>query len=105
MPTCITAAHNQQNVVGGQTSMYLALLDQRVRATVGMLPVVFVLTKFANGLHAFDSPISLSEKVVLNIGSVPTGTRDYTDMLRRHDDRRLAECNTTVIGHCVGNRV
>ena len=85
--------------------MHLPFLDQRVRATASMLHVVFVLTKFANGLHAVDSSISLLKEVVLYVGSVPTSICDDTDMLRRHDDRGLAERNTAVISHCVGNRV
>ena len=105
MPAGIATTNDEQNVVRCQAAVQLALFDQCVRTTIGVLFVVLALSVLADRFHTVDCTISLLEEISLHVTAAPAGTRDHAYVFRRHDDGGLAERNTAVIGHCVRDAV
>ena len=105
MPAGIATTNDEQNVVRCQAAVQLALFDQFVRTTIGVLFVVFALSVLADRFHTVDCTISLLEEIFLHVSAAPAGACDRAYVFRRHDDGGLAERNTAVIGHCVRDAV
>ena len=83
--------------------MELSFDDERAGAAIRMLLVVFSLAEFADGLQAVHRAVGLGEEILFHLRAAPAGTADNAHMFRRQDDSGLAERDTAVIRHGIGN--